>query len=409
MPEEAESRLMDLARRLWIPIVIPAAGILLASIPGYLQPLTADIPAGIVEDDIGSLATAGLALGRLASIGSAVLSVALAVLLYWKRRTDRMALLVSYFLLIYGVTFAGPGERLELMLTGGTEITLVATTLLLTIPTVLIFSLFPNGIFVPGWTRWLSLGSLVWLPIYFGVTPITPSPDTLQVTYAVGVLWILVIIIPMFYAQIYRYRRVSTPSERQQTKWVLYGFGLWLSLIFLSSIPYLRWASQPSGSAVPASAVGLGFIWWFTQAILPVSLAFALLRYRLWEIDQIINRTLVYTALTVILALVYLLSVVLLQVLFRGLTGQDSPLAIVISTLAIAALFNPLRQRIQVLIDHRFYRSRYDASRALTSLSDGMRNRVNLADISQILLATVDDTLQPQYLSLWLREANRKR
>ena len=194
MPSQANSRRssdgwsMLVARWLWIPIVILALGILLASIPGYLQPLAEDLPAGIAEGDIGSLLTAGLAMGRLASIGSAMLSISLAMLLYWKRRTDRMALLVSYFLLIYGVTFAGPGERLEIMLTGETDVTLVATTLLLTIPAVLIFSLFPNGIFVPGWSRWLSLGSLVWLPIYFGVTPITPNPDTLQVTYAVGVI-----------------------------------------------------------------------------------------------------------------------------------------------------------------------------------------------------------------------------
>ena len=400
---------MVVARSLWIPTAILAVGILFASIPGYFLPLSEDLPTGLIEGDIGSLATVGLALGRLASIGSSMLSVSLAVLVYWKRRTDRMALLVSYFLLIYGVTFAGPGERLELMLTGGTDVTLVATTLLLTIPTVLIFSLFPNGVFVPGWSRWLSLGSLVWLPIYFGVTPITPNPDTLQVTYAVGFIWILVIVIPMFYAQIYRYRQVSTPAERQQTKWVLYGFGLWMTLIFLSSIPYFSWLSQPPGSAIPTSAASLSFVWWLTQAILPISLAIALLRFRLWEIDQIINRSLVYFALSVMLALVYLLSVVVLQVMFRGLTGQESPLAIVISTLAIAALFNPLRHRLQAFVDRRFYRARYDSSRALANLSSGMRERVDLADISQIILTTVDDTLRPEYLSLWLREADYER
>ena len=213
----------------------------------------------------------------------------------------------------------------------------------------------------------------------------------------------------MFYAQIYRYRQVSTPAERQQTKWVLYGFGLWMTLIFLSSIPYFSWLSQPAGSAIPTSAASLTFVWWFTQAILPLSLAIALLRFRLWEIDLIINRSLVYLVLTVMLALVYLLSVVVLQVLFRGLTGQESPLAIVISTLAIAALFNPLRHRVQAFVDRRFYRARYDSSRALANLSAGMRERVDLADISQIILATVDDTLRPEHLSLWLREPGHER
>ena len=404
-----DSRWMDAARWIWIPTAILAVGILIASIPGYLQPLGWDLPPGSSDEQLGSLALASLVFGRLASIGSSVLSISLAAILYWRRRNDRMALLVSYFLLIFGATFAGPAERLESMLTGRTDVTLAASALLLIVPMVLIFSLFPSGHFVPRWTRWLSLGSVFWVPVYFAVSPTSPTPTSLQTTYIASLVWILVIIAPMLYAQFHRYRNVSTPAERQQTKWVIYGFGIWLVLTFLSSIPYMRAVSQPAEAPAPASVVGLGLLWWFTQAILPVSLAFALLRYRLWEIDQIINRTLVYSTLTVILALVYLLSVVLLQVLFRGLTGQDSPFAIVISTLAIAALFNPLRQRIQVLIDHRFYRSRYDASRALSSLSEGMRNRVDLADISQILLAAVDDTLQPQTLALWLREADRKR
>lgn len=403
-----QTRWMTLALRAWLPIALLAVGILIASVPGYVLPLGADLPAGFTTEDVGSLTLFGLAVGRLTSIGTAVLSIALASLLYLRRREDRMALLVSYFLLIYSVTFAGPGERLEFSLTGSSEITLAATTLLLTLPTVLILSLFPNGRFVPRWTRWLIIGALLWLPVYFVLSPQNPTSDTIQATYVVGLVWILMIIVPMLYAQIYRYRRVSTPAERQQTKWVLYGFGLWLTLIFLSSVPYLRLLSQPEGTPAPASLVGLGFVWWITQAILPVSLAIALLRYRLWEIDLLINRTLVYGILTVFLALVYLAAVVVLQQLFRRLTGQSSPLAVVLSTLIIAALFNPLRMRVQTFINRRFYRGRYDAAQTLVELSDRLRDEMDLGDMSESLLSMVDRTLQPRYLSLWMREVKRE-
>ncbi len=129
----------------------------------------------------------------------------------------------------------------------------------------------------------------------------------------------------------------------------------------------------------------------------------AILRYRLYEIDLIINRTLVYGALSAILALLYFGSVTALQYLFSLLTGQGSTLAIVASTLGIAALFNPLRKQIQGFIDQRFYRHQYDAAKTLEAFGGRLRNETDLQKISKDLVGVVRETMQPAHVSVWLR------
>jgi hypothetical protein len=143
-------------------------------------------------------------------------------------------------------------------------------------------------------------------------------------------------------------------------------------------------------------------------ALFPVAIAVAIFRYRLYDIDIIINRTLVYGSLTVTLVLVYFGSVVGLQYILRALTGQESQLAVVASTLAIAALFNPLRRRVQEVVDRLFYRRKYDAAKTLEEFSAKLRDETDIDTLNSELLLTVRDTMQPEHISLWLRVPERK-
>ena len=141
---------------------------------------------------------------------------------------------------------------------------------------------------------------------------------------------------------------------------------------------------------------------------LPLSTGIAILRYHLFNIDIIIRRTLIYSVLTGLLALVYFGCVVVLQQLFRGFTGQGSDLAIIVSTLAIAALFTPLRRRVQETIDHRFYRRKYDAAQVLAGFGAAAQDEVELEKLTDHLLAVVDATIQPTQVSLWLSKPERR-
>jgi hypothetical protein len=207
-------------------------------------------------------------------------------------------------------------------------------------------------------------------------------------------------------SMVLRYRR-SGGEVRQQIKWVAF-------VAAFSGITYLiAMLSQLAVLAVSEGGVPR-FPWWaeilFTLAVLgfagvPVAIGFAVLRYRLYDIDIIINRTLVYGSLTATLVAIYFGGVATMQTLFHAFTGQEqqSQLAVVVSTLAIAALFNPLRKRIQFFIDRRFYRRKYDARKTVEAFSARLRDETDLETLNRDLAGVIEETLQPAHVSLWLR------
>ena len=209
-----------------------------------------------------------------------------------------------------------------------------------------------------------------------------PLGTAAEVANGLGFLLLVVGTLTAIASIVVRFRR-SRGIERQQLKWVTVG----AALLPLSQVPSgdLGYAGLLLGALVVAGAV-----------------AVAMLRYRLYDVDVVINRTLVYGALTAMLAAFYLGSVLLLQVLLRPLT-EESNLAIAGSTLAVAALFRPARTRIQAVVDRRFYRHRYDAARTLESFGTRLRDQVALDNLSAELRTVVAETMQPAHVSLWLR------
>jgi hypothetical protein len=261
---------------------------------------------------------------------------------------------------------------------------------------VLFFFLFPGGRFAPRWTRWLAVAFIAFdLPrdfpeLYSG------SPALEMVTQ-----WVFMgMVVSLVSSQVYRYRRVSTPAQRQQTKWVVFGTTLGVAGTFPLQLPV---DLSLVGGDTPLTLLFLKVGFALSFLLIPLSISVAVLRSHLFDIDVLINRTLVYGSLTAMLVAVYFGAIVVLQRIFVGLTGQESTLAVVASTLVIAALFNPLRRRIQSFIDRRFYRRKYDARKTLDAFSEKLRDETDLEALNEDLVGVVRETMQPAHASLWLR------
>jgi hypothetical protein len=390
-----QGRWLRLARAAWVIIAALVLGLFLASIPAYVSNVLtlgqADWMGAPVEAPAGLVFVLDL-LVVLASIAAALVCLTLAVVLFWRRSDDWMVMFISSYLLLYGTIMAGPLEWAEAFYPGWPSLAVdVVQPLFFTTPTIALFVLFPDGRFVPPWTRWLILLSI----------PLTVAILYLPPAYS----WALMgmIVLGTIYAQIYRYRHVSTPTKRQQTKWVLFGFLLWLVLMGILGVPYSIEMSLPAGSPLPWWTLVSSAGWWVALTIVPLSLSIGVLRYRLYDIDIIINRALVYGALTAMLVALYFGGIVVLQRVFVFLTGQQSTLAVVASTLLIAALFTPLRRRIQSFIDRSFYRRKYDARKTLEAFSAKLRDETDLEALNNDLVGVVRETMQPAHVSLWLR------
>ena len=203
-----------------------------------------------------------------------------------------------------------------------------------------------------------------------------------------------------------RYRR-SGGEEREQIKWIAFAASVVVLLYLITMVSSLMFplgiwfaAGTPLWLGILQQAAIVSF------AAVPIAVGFAVLKYRLYDIDLVINRTLVYGPLTATLVALYFLGIVVLQRVFVALSGQKSTLAVVASTLLIAALFNPLRRRIQSFIDRRFYRSKYDAVKTLEAFSAKLRDETDLDALSDDLVGVVRETMQPAHVSLWLRSSD---
>jgi serine phosphatase RsbU (regulator of sigma subunit) len=273
---------------------------------------------------------------------------------------------------------------------------------------IVFFYLIPDGQFSPRWTRYFALAWLGLVAIWF-LFPATPANlihmSTWTGTLAIGFNIYIVAFGSGIFAQLYRYRNISDTSQRQQTKWFVLGTVLGFTGFFLYHLPLVLFP-QVFG---PPGIYRLQHIFWGIPIYhlfiltLPVCISISVTRHRLWDIDHLINRTLIAGALTITLVVVYAASVMILTQFFLLLTGRgQDTIVIALSTLAISILFFPLRRKIQDVIDQKFYRQRYNTELALTALSISLREEVDLEMLVKGLVTLVQNTLHPAQISVWL-------
>src|SRR5260221_1205548 len=387
--------------------VVLVLGLSVASIPSYFASLhhilnTTSPPdfGGPLTSSTGmqDLRAACLSLDfyasydALLSIVLLLASVAVGLLIFLRRFDTRIALLASFTLIL----FPTAGNTLNLATLPPAWTLLVQSVHFLSeVCLGLFFYLFPGGQFVPRWARWLTVGLIAyWAAAVFLPTSQFSIPLRFMLSLGLGVSQVLV--------QVYRYRRVSSPLERQQTRWVVFGIAVGLGGTRLEIV--VLYALLPLFFHLSAFAYMIGSAMIaFLLLFFPLSIGIAILRSRLWDIDIIINRALVYGTLTAMLALLYIGLIFALQFLLRGIVNQTSTPAIITSTLVIAALFHPLRRRLQTSIDRRFYRQTYDAARVIAAFTSTLRQQIDLDQLHERLIAVVRESLFPRSVALWLR------
>jgi hypothetical protein len=380
-----------------------ALALYIISIPSYFAylhivciPGQCDLGYQLSAQDIRQLQSLGISLDAFATfkvlVGLLLLGafVIVGMVVFWRKSDDPMGLLGSFSLVLLGVIFNQP---VLAMIPPALTVPAEIVALLGNACSLIWGYLFPGRYFVPRWMCWVALVSIpYWIADTFSRDF---SNSMFSFVLFLGLLGSLIAV------QIYRYRRVSNSSERQQTKWVIYGIVVAIGSYIIELVVLFL--------LLPSFFQLSSFFYVLAETLVscilllfPLSIGFAMLRYRLYDIDVLINRTLVYGILTTSLIVLYVGCILGLQFLLSGLSAGNN-LAIVASTLAIAALFQPLRRRIQQGIDRRFYRSKYDAARTLASFSATVRNEVNLSQLSGHLLDIVQETMQPTHVSLWLR------
>jgi signal transduction histidine kinase len=403
-------RWIMLARGTWITLVVLTLAIFFASLPVYIA-LQQTLCAG-TECASGTLLTPaqaellegiGLSLSDYAAYSVAftlvtiVACLGVSTLIVWHRSDDRMALLVALML----VTFGPLGTTTTVLARPSSWQVPAACLVFLAVALfVLVFLLFPTGQFVPSFTRWIAVVSLAVLVLAF--LPNTPFTQNTSAMY-VGYLLDLGVVATLALVQVYRYRRISSPLQRQQTKWVVFGLAVPCAVLVggygLEIIPALE-ASAPAGASYQ---LALGAFLGCTMLLIPLSFGFAMLRSRLWEIDVLINRTLVYGTLTAIVVGVYVLVVGILGTLLHTF---GNVLIALLATGLVAVLFQPLRARLQRGVNRLMYGERDDPYAVLSRLASRLEATLAPEAILPTIVETVAQALKLPYAAIALRQGD---
>jgi hypothetical protein len=409
---------LTLARIGWLVAVIFSLALFIGSLPAYASRLqmpcvgavACSLNSALTSAQMRGLTSAGISVGSYAAytialtVGVVLIWSVVGLIIFWRRSDDWLALLVALTLILFNTGATQEAPTALALSSPAWTVPVDVVAFLTELSIGLFFMLFPGGRLVPRWTVWAVAVDLVLTA--FSILPPADSPlNTNNWQLPISGLGFIGIYLVMIFSQIYRYVRVSNPLQRQQTKWVVFG-------VVISGVCLVGLAVSTSIPAFIQNALyALIINTMYPLALLPIpiSIGVAILRYRLWDIDALINRTLVYGLLTAILGGLYAGLIIGLESLadvIKGASAQQ-PLVLVLSTLAIAALFRPVRNRIQLVIDRRFYRNKYDAEQTLNTFSATLQSEVDLEQVREQLLATVQQTIHPTQVSLWLRQPSQ--
>jgi signal transduction histidine kinase len=396
-------RRLMLARTIWLVVALLAATIFVAGLPIEFARLQQVCVSGECEhphltpDSLRELQALGFSARFFATyfiasmVAFAIIWFATGAAIFWRRSDDRMALLVALFLVTFGPAFAN--YPLNLAAVYPFLWLPCAFVTFLGVATIGLFLyLFPDGRFVPHWTKWPAAA---WVALQAPVFFFPGSPfDMGQWPDAIQLVLSLLFLGAMLAAQIYRYRRVSSPLQRQQTKWLIFSFALAIAILLGMSL--LNSVATTAG--ITAELIGNTSIY-LSLSLIPVSIGFAILRYRLWDIDILISRALVYGTLTVSVVGLYVLVVGYLGALFQT---SGSLLISLAATGVVAVLFQPLRERLQRGVNRLIYGDRDDPYAALSRL--GQRLGATLAPdaVLPAIVETVAQTLKLPYVAIAL-------
>lgn len=389
------------ARLIWVVAALVLFGVVLASWPPYIRLLlticeTCEMTPVYAESlqAIGFSPTSWAMFLIIPAIIVYLGWIGIGTLIFLLKANDRRALLLSALLLVIGASFGGTIGQVAQYLPQWLWVSKLVNTVSFPAMVALIY-LVPNGIFKPRWLAWLlGLQTLFFLPIPFESLNF-PIAYNFVITFSFAISCIVV--------PVYRYRRVMTFTERQQTKWVVFGIVLAMAGI-ATTLTLVATGPAPCDSRNLYCDVVQNVGYSLSPLMIPLFIGIAILRSHLWDIDVVIRRTLQYSVLTGLLGLVYFGAIVLFQSVFRTASGETSSLAVVLSTLIIAVLFAPLRRRIQDVIDRRFYRQKYDAQQVLAQFAQVARDETEMDKLTAELVRVVQETMQPEKISLWIKK-----
>ncbi len=405
-PSPALFRMVQpLMRLIWVMIAILVIMVMAAALPVRLEQLLTE-----AENNAATLETIQLSPTLYAFYFLFVdylppLVFTLIGLFLFTSHTDSpMTLFTSTMLLSVAVTFSPLVTQALVMVFPGWQLAVSFLQGMGAAATVTFFYVFPDGYFIPPWTRWASLFWLV-LSLLWGFVPNVPlnpfhHPDSMTVlVLGLGAS-------SLIYVQFYRYQQVSTPLQRQQTKWIIFGLTMAVLgyTIFAALHLNLPMVQESATAALIFNLWGPLFLNKLPLILVPLAIAFSIVHYRLWDIDFVINQALVWGVFTLTLSLATYVTITLVQLLFLRLTGAESTLALILSTVIIAAVFQPWWRTVQHQIDIRFNRSQLDRRKQFFDFARNLRTFISLSPLLGELTRKTADLLQAEYSALFLRQ-----